>query len=66
MYLNIGSIIILTKKLSIYLFYFFQKNVIKMLLNNDIQIFFVQMILNFQKEINVIMYIIELKINKFK
>jgi len=30
-----------------------------MLLNNDIQIFFVQMILNFQKEINVIMYIIE-------
>jgi hypothetical protein len=32
--------------------------VIEMLLNNDIQIFFVQMILNFQKEINVIMYII--------
>jgi hypothetical protein len=30
-----------------------------MLLNNDIQCFFVQMILNFQKEINVIMYIIE-------
>jgi len=30
-----------------------------MLLNNDIQLFFVQMILNFQKEINVIMYIIE-------
>jgi hypothetical protein len=30
-----------------------------MLLNNDIQIFFVQIILNFQKEINVIMYIIE-------
>jgi hypothetical protein len=31
-----------------------------MLLNNDIQlVFFVQMILNFQKEINVIMYIIE-------
>jgi len=30
-----------------------------MLLNNDIQIFFVQMILNFQKELNVIMYIIE-------
>jgi len=28
-----------------------------MLLNNDIQFFFVQMILNFQKEINVIMYI---------
>jgi hypothetical protein len=32
-----------------------------MLFNNDIQIFFVQMVLNFQKEINVIMYIIELK-----
>jgi hypothetical protein len=31
-----------------------------MLLNNDIQLFFfVQMILNFQNEINVIMYIIE-------
>jgi hypothetical protein len=39
--------------------------VIEMLLNDDIQLFFVQMILNFQKEINVIMYIIEifLKIN---
>jgi hypothetical protein len=33
--------------------------VIKMLLNNDIQFFFGQMILNFQKEIKVIMYIIE-------
>jgi hypothetical protein len=33
--------------------------VIKMLLNNDIQLFFVQMILNLQKEINAIMYIIE-------
>jgi len=33
--------------------------VIEMLLNNDIQFFFVQIILNFQKEINVIMYIIE-------
>jgi len=33
--------------------------VIEMLLNNDIQLFFVQMILNFQKEINVIMHIIE-------
>jgi hypothetical protein len=32
---------------------------IEMLLNNDIQIFFVQIILNFQKEINVIMCIIE-------
>jgi hypothetical protein len=31
--------------------------VIEMLLNNDIQLFFVQMILNFQKKINVIMYI---------
>jgi hypothetical protein len=30
-----------------------------MLLNNDIPFFFVQMILNFQKKINVIMYIIE-------
>jgi len=30
-----------------------------MLLNNDIHFFFVQMILNFQKEINVIMYIID-------
>jgi len=34
--------------------------VIEMLLNNDIQFCFVQMILNFQKEINVIMYIIEI------
>jgi hypothetical protein len=33
---------------------------IEMLLNNDIQLFFVQMILNFQKDINVIMYIIEI------
>ncbi len=38
--------------------------VIEMLLNNDIQFFFVQMILNFQKEVNVIMYIIELKKKK--
>jgi hypothetical protein len=30
-----------------------------MLLNNDIQIFFCSNDLNFQKEINVIMYIIE-------
>jgi hypothetical protein len=39
--------------------------VIRLLLNNDIQFFFVQMILNFQKEINVIIYIIEffLKVN---
>jgi hypothetical protein len=33
--------------------------VIEMLLNDDIQLFFVQMILNFQEKINVIMYIIE-------
>jgi hypothetical protein len=33
--------------------------VIEMLLNNDIQLFFVQMIIHFQKEMNVIMYIIE-------
>jgi hypothetical protein len=33
--------------------------VIEMLLNNDIQLFFVEMILNFRKEINVIVYIIE-------
>jgi len=32
--------------------------IIEMLLNNDIQFFFVQMVLNFQKEINVIMCII--------
>jgi hypothetical protein len=35
--------------------------VIQMLLNDEIQLFFIQMILNFQKEINVTMYIIELK-----
>jgi hypothetical protein len=33
--------------------------VIEMLLNNDIQKTFVQMILHFQEETNVIMYIIE-------
>jgi hypothetical protein len=32
-----------------------------MLLNSDIQIYFVKMILHFQKQIIVIMYIIELK-----
>jgi hypothetical protein len=32
---------------------------IEMLFNNDIQLFFCSMILNFQKEIIVIMYIIE-------
>ncbi len=40
--------------------------VIEMLLNNDIQHFFVEMILNFQKEINVITYIIEKKKKKIK
>ncbi len=35
-----------------------------MLLNNDIQFYFFQMILNFQKEINVVMYILEIKKNK--
>jgi hypothetical protein len=34
-----------------------------MLLNNDIHKKFVQMILHFFKEINVIMYIIEKKLN---
>jgi hypothetical protein len=37
--------------------------VIEMLLNSDIQKQIVQMILNFQKEINIIMYIIEKKLN---
>jgi hypothetical protein len=37
--------------------------VIEMLLNSDIQKKIVQMILNFQKEINIIMYIIEKKLN---
>jgi hypothetical protein len=38
-----------------------------MLLNDDIQLFFfVQMILNFQREINVIMYIIEFFLKKFE
>jgi hypothetical protein len=35
-----------------------------MSLNNDIQFLFVQMILNFQKEINVIMYIILIFLKK--
>jgi hypothetical protein len=35
-----------------------------MLLNNDIQVFFVQMIFKFQKEINLIMYIIDFKNKK--
>jgi hypothetical protein len=34
--------------------------IIEMLLNNDIQVFFVQTISNFQKEINVTMYITEI------
>ncbi len=38
--------------------------IIKMLFNNDIQKKNLQMILNFQKEINVIMYIIEFKKKK--
>ncbi len=33
---------------------------IEILLNDNIQLFIVQMILNFQKEINVVMYIIEI------
>jgi hypothetical protein len=61
-----GSIIILTKKIHLLIFIFFKKMVIEMLLNNDIQLFFVQIILNFQKKINVIMYIIELKKSKFE
>jgi hypothetical protein len=40
--------------------------VIEMLLNNDIQFVFVQMIFYFQNDINVIVYIIELKNNKLK
>jgi hypothetical protein len=36
--------------------------VIAMLWNDDIQHFFIQIILNFRKEINVIMYIIEKKL----
>jgi hypothetical protein len=40
-------------------FCFFKRMVIEMLLNNNIQFFFVQIILQFQKEINIIMYIIE-------
>ncbi len=34
--------------------------VVEMLFNNDIQLFFYSNDLNFQKEINVIMYIIEI------
>jgi hypothetical protein len=42
---------------------FFKKMVIEMLLNNDIQNKIVQMILQFQKKINVMMHIIEKKLN---
>jgi hypothetical protein len=57
--LNLGikcSIIIFAKKLSIYYIFFSKWMVIEILLNNDIYYFFVQMILNFQKHINVIMH----------
>jgi hypothetical protein len=37
--------------------------IIEIILNNDIQLFFIQM-LNFQKEINGIMYIIKKNIKK--
>jgi hypothetical protein len=37
--------------------------VIEMLLNNDIFLKIIQMILHFQMKINVIMYIIEKKLN---
>ncbi len=45
--------------LSIFLTFFSKKMAIEMLLNSDIQKKIIQMILHFQKEINVIMYIIE-------
>ncbi len=38
--------------------------IIEMLLNNNIQIFLGQIILHFQKEINVIVYIIEFFLKK--
>ncbi len=41
--------------------FFFQRLVIEMLLNSDIQKKIVLMILHFQKETNVIMFIIERK-----
>jgi len=41
--------------------FFFKRMVIEMLLNSDIKEY-IQMILHFQKDINVIMYIIEKKI----
>jgi len=41
--------------------------IIEMLLDNDIQFFKLsKMILNFQKEINVIMYTIEFSLKKFE
>jgi hypothetical protein len=45
--------------------FFFKRMVIEMLLNSDLQIIIVQMILHFQKEINVIMYNIENNKTKF-
>jgi len=61
----LGNIIILTKILSIYLKnYFLKRMIIEMLLNNNIQIFLGQIILHFQKEINVIVYIIEFFLKK--
>jgi len=56
---TVTKIIILTKKIHLLTFFFFKRMVIKMLLNNYIQFNFFQMILNFQKQINVITYIIE-------
>jgi hypothetical protein len=60
-----SNIIILTKTLSIYFnFFFFKRMVIQMLFNSDIQKTIVEMILHFQKKINVIMYIIEIFLKK--
>ncbi len=56
---RVATIIILTKKIHLLTFFFFKRMVIKILLNNYIQFNFFQMILDFQKEINVITYIIE-------
>jgi hypothetical protein len=39
---------------------------IEILLSDNIQLFFVQMILNFENEINVVMCIIEILKNKFE
>jgi hypothetical protein len=61
-----NSHIIIENSLTLKIYPFIKKKiskrmVIEMLLNNDIQLFFVQMVLKFQKETNVIMYIIEIK-----